>query len=122
MNERNAHWESGVLEPEDIDDRMSAIRNAIESGGPEQGVLLLTDVIAEMDEGDAAPHEPEPGHPGHAATTTIAEVLLEADHLRPQEVAEILRAEFRHWLESDGRQVLAQLLDELIERDQQQQV
>ena len=118
MTDRQAYWEPGSLEPREIDDRMSAIRQAIESDAPEQGVLLLTDEISEFE--DAEPDLHATTHSGHEASTAIAEVLLGASHLHPDEVAEILRAEFRHWLDTDGRQVLAELLDELVEREQQQ--
>ena len=118
MNSRRPNWEAGGLEPDDIDDRMSAIRHAIEPGGPELGVLLLTDVIPE-DEA-VVPESQTLAHSGHEAATAIAEVLLDSGHVHPDEVAEILRAEFRHWLETDGRRVLGELLDELIDRDQQQ--
>ena len=119
MNRRQAHWEEGSLEPEDIDHRMSAIRHAIEADSSEQEVLLLTDVIPEDDDYDPEPQAPtRPG--GREAATAIAEVLLDAGHLHPEEVAEILRLEFRRWLETDGRQVLADLLDELVEREERQ--
>ena len=118
MTDRQTYWETGSLEPREIDDRMSAIRQAIESDSMEQGVLLLTDEIPEGE--DAEPDLQATTHSGHEAATAIAEVLLDANHLHPDEVAEILRAEFRHWLETDGRRVLAELLDELVEREQQQ--
>ncbi len=119
MNRSQSHWDEGALEPEDIDHRMSAIRHAIETDSPEQGVLLLTDVIPEDEEPEPDPHTLAHSG-GREAATAIAEVLLDTGHLHPDEVAEVLRLEFRRWLETDGRQVLAELLDELVEREEQQ--
>ena len=124
---------TGDLDESDIDDRMSAIRDAIVAE-EDDDILLLTEVLPDtVADGEPAPEvaavaaaweaegdgsaAAEEAALAHAPATTIAGMLLDAGALSPEEVEQLLRSEFRHWLETDGRQVLLELLDELVERD-----
>ncbi len=119
MNDARRAPAAGQLDASDIDDRMSAIGRAIQSDTASDDVLLLTDVIDEESESaDAGPESAADAPSGREATAAIAGLLLEGNGLQSGEVSELLRAEFRDWLETEGREVLAQLLDELVERDE----
>ena len=108
----------GGLDPAQISGRMSAIGHAMHSGGAGEDILLLTDVIEEGGTQSEAVFEPDSGS---NAASAIAEVLLDSGgNYEPADVNEILRAEFRNWLESDGREVLAELLDDLVAKEESQ--